>query len=91
MNLFNIKTFVFTLSLAMVCVDISLADSFCSSHSTEQNVADVTYAETIFACPRCRRSQPKGPRKRPTPNAAKTTHTLCHGFINAPTQGFNQV
>lgn len=23
--------------------------------------------DSIYACPRCRRNQPKGPRKRPTP------------------------
>lgn len=30
----------------------------------------------LYACPRCRRNQPKGPRKRPTPPVTKNAPSM---------------
>ena len=33
----------------------------------EKTVADIAISHSLFACPRCRRAQPPGPRKLPHP------------------------
>lgn len=45
---------------------------FSFSHQTSVNSQFDT--EEFYACPRCRRAEPKGPRKLPTPPA---THQIA--------------
>lgn len=49
-----------------------LAFTMCSEAAFAAGISEITVTDSkIFACPRCRRAAPKGPRKRPHPKIVK--------------------
>jgi hypothetical protein len=54
---------IFCLKSLMLTLHMVASQDTASTHV----VTSTTDMGKIFACPRCRRAQPPGPRKRPTP------------------------
>lgn len=47
---------------------LSLYFALCSSFLPPETTCNLSQTvDSVYACPRCRRNLPKGPKKRPTP------------------------
>lgn len=70
MNLLNFMTSWLVLSFAL-CQSVNLSDCSPSSECASPYITGKFNYENSLVCPRCRRAEPKGPRKRPSPRYDK--------------------
>lgn len=74
LNILCLKAIGAVLSLAIL-QEASFPSLPINQPVTEHCITEATQLSKIYACPRCRRVKPKGPKKRPHPGFKKQSKT----------------